>query len=323
MIAAPSLARTTTVQTPTRPAPTATSSAVLRYPPSGPAPAAAPIATSATATAATARMLLAGGPGRHMSRLYARSSPRRCGLATAWVAVPAVHHRERASQREEGHAERSAGAEPGIAPVEPVCRRRGRHADDCVLRALKVPLPAAMSRVSGKRRSGGIGARDGARLVQQFAGHRGGSAAIGMPAHRNAARPDAAGTNRRGPAPSARRSGPRGRTESTHSTRLSDRFAMPGACHRAGRAPSAPRLSPPPSPVATGGGPGPAPRTLAGDDEQVRRARLLLPAKARRLLPLDRGALAIELDDEQTPDPLAGALLLRGPGAEEFDVGRG
>jgi hypothetical protein len=30
---------------------------------------------------------------------------------------------------------------------------------------------------------------------------------------------------------------------------------MPGACHRAGRAPSAPRLSPPLTPVATGGGP--------------------------------------------------------------------
>lgn len=33
------------------------------------------------------------------------------------------------------------------------------------------------------------------------------------------------------------------------------------------------------------------------DDEQVRRARLLLPDEISRLLPLDRGALAIELEE--------------------------
>jgi hypothetical protein len=44
-----------------------------------------------------------------------------------------------------------------------------------------------MSRVSGERRSGGIGARDGARLVEQFASDGGGSAAIGV---HTAMRPD-------------------------------------------------------------------------------------------------------------------------------------
>jgi hypothetical protein len=42
-----------------------------------------------------------------------------------------------------------------------------------------------------------------------------------------------------------------------------------------------------------------AARTLAPDDERVRRARLLLPDETSRLLALDRGALAIELDDER------------------------
>jgi hypothetical protein len=37
----------------------------------------------------------------------------------------------------------------------------------------------------------------------------------------------------------------------------------------------------------------------AADDEQVRKATLFLPDETSRLLPLDRGALTIELDDDQ------------------------
>jgi hypothetical protein len=46
----------------------------------------------------------------------------------------------------------------------------------------------------------------------------------------------------------------------------------------------------------------PAPMTVAADDEQVRRARLLLPDETSRLRSLDRGALAIELDEERQSD---------------------